>query len=162
MRNPFKRGSDLKNYYNSRDQKPKKNTAKITITVTDKATSRIEKTSKKVRKPFTLKRERDSIKTLSNNIKKGKQIMRNKIKQLHTNLSEYRVYQEVCLFCTTLFRVARMIAPALIGGYLIWIYDDRIIVALGVAGVLYSLIVIVNSAYLAEKSLVVVPAKKRK
>lgn len=160
MKNPFRRGAGLKNYYNSRDLKKKK--AIVTITVKDTATGRIEKIVKKSKRPFTFKRERDSIKTLSKIIKKGIQKMRNKIQNLHNNLLEHRAYQQIFLFCSTLWRVGRMIAPALVGGYLIWIYDDRIIVALGVAGVLYSLIVIVNSAYLAEKSLVVLPAKKRK
>ena len=161
FRNPFRRGAGLKNYVNARDLKSE-NKPTVTIKSKDRATPAIYKASRNTQKAFTKKRERDSMNTLSKNIKKGNTKMRNKIKQLHINLSEYRVYQQVCLFSTTLWRVARMIAPALIGGYLIWIYDNRIIVALGVAGILYSVIVVVNSAYLAEKSLVSVPAKKRK
>lgn len=134
--NIFKRGYGLKNYYNSRDKKSDKT------------------------KAFTNKRKRDRLQELAFNIKqKGEKIMRDKIKNTHNNLTgKSQIYFNLCVFCRILWRVARMVAPALIGAYLVWFYDDTIIIAIGVASMLYSLLAVVNSAYLAETSF----NKKRK
>ncbi len=76
--------------------------------------------------------------------------MTKQILKLHTKLNKYSFYQKVCLFARTLVRVIQMIAPAAVGGYLVFTYDDKVVVYIGVALALYSLLRIVNSAYLAE------------
>ncbi len=76
--------------------------------------------------------------------------MTKKLLSIHKKLNKYSFYQRVCLFVRTLIRVAQMIVPALVGGYLAWTYDDKVVVYIGVGLMLYSLIRIVNSAYLAE------------
>jgi hypothetical protein len=104
------------------------------------------------KKDFTKLRKRDKILMLPKNINKGIQkTMRNKANKLHKNWNnKYEAYRKLCLLGRTSWRVVRMLVPALVGGYLVYTYDDAIIMAIGVAGMLYSIVVIVNSAYLSE------------
>ena len=115
----------------------------------------------KARTLLTYKHGRDRLRGLQNNIKKGTTKMRNKINNIHINLSKYSAYLQVCLFCRTLLRVGQMIVPALTGAYLVWIYDDKIVIGIGVALALYSLLKVVNSAYLAESRPAVKTSKRK-
>lgn len=102
---------------------------------------------------FTIKRKHDNIKMLRTKIKKGEQKMRNKIKNIHNKLSQYKAYQNICLFVRTLWRVGQVLVPGGIGGYLLYRYNDQVILVVGAALVLYSFLRLVNSAYLAEASI---------
>lgn len=106
--------------------------------------------SKKARKVLTNKRGRDSMKRSANKTNKEKTKMLDKIKNIHQKLSTFKVYKWTALLLRTANRVGQMIVPAGVGGYL-WVnYDDVIVLAIGSALIVYSVLRIANSAYLAE------------
>lgn len=78
--------------------------------------------------------------------------MLNKTKQIHNYLTKFKVYQHACVVVKTAIRVGKIYLPALVGAYLIDKYDDKLIIAIAVSGVLYSLTTAVASAWFVEKS----------
>lgn len=70
--------------------------------------------------------------------------------KITTFIEKHESLRQACLFCSTLRTVALMLVPAIIGGYLIWRYDDLIVIALAVVLILVSLFALVKSAYLSE------------
>lgn len=66
--------------------------------------------------------------------------------------------QGTFLFCRVGYRLALIVAPALVAAYLIINFDDMVINVIAGGLILFSILKLVNSAYLAEALAV----KKRK
>jgi len=88
---------------------------------------------------------------LKQTLKKGKTKMRNKTKQIHNYLTKFKAYNEACILFMAGLRTAKIAVPATVGAYLIYKYDDKLIIAIGVAGIVYSTGVALFTSYLVEK-----------
>ena len=66
--------------------------------------------------------------------------------------------QGTFLFCRVGYRLALIVVPALVAAYLLINFDDMVITVIAAGLILFSILKLVNSAYLAEALAV----KKRK
>lgn len=66
--------------------------------------------------------------------------------------------QGTFLFCRVGYRLALIVVPALVAAYLLINFDDMVITVIAAGLILFSILKLVNSAYLAEA----LATKKRK
>jgi hypothetical protein len=101
---------------------------------------------------LTFKRRRSILEESSNKHKQNKEtnLMQDKIKNTTKKVAGNTRVQQCTLFCKALGRTLLILGSAALSAYLLVKYNDRIINGLGVAFGLASLLVLVNSTYLAE------------
>lgn len=58
--------------------------------------------------------------------------------------------KQVVLLAKVLWRLATIAVPAYVGVHLLREFDDKIVVGIGVAALLFATLRVINSAYLAE------------
>ncbi len=73
--------------------------------------------------------------------------MQERIKKL---IDKYEKLQQACVFCKAFWRFVMIVGPAVLSGYLVTQYTDKVVMGLGVAIGLYALVNLISACYRAE------------
>lgn len=79
-------------------------------------------------------------------------MLNQKTQTIINNINESAFMQQTKLFCRTFWLVAGFIAPALLSAYLFIVVQDKVVTVMAVAIMVFAIINLVHTAYVAASS----------